>query len=458
MTTLRHSRGVDDLEEALMSMDLSELSKTLFDKLNDKWHEVTADGILLDKKENLVLNKAQTNLGPVLDNDEEAQIYCDLLMKLAEKCNSNIILQRYVFTRIEEILGVATDFSDTHSDAFGLKHASKFTSDGTQLRDAAFVRAINSSDFLLQKVASVGFARLLSVTEGDLPALIEWVNRKLESTELGVFDSAIPVVTSLVKNGTARELFIKAGGLNNIVSVMQRLGSNGNAQLIYELSFILWTLSLNCANHTGAFLSSKAIVEMCGLIGAAPSRKVVRMAIAMLRTLAATENSDILSEMLTEGLDKLLGTIIINNAHKQAADADFEADVIALEEILLRNYRELSTYDRWVSEVSSGALRWGIVHTEKFWRENNRFIEANDFSNLKLLINSLRAKDTTVLCIALYDLGEFTRFYPNGRLVVSALGGKDLALELLSHEDSEVQTHALQCISKIMVTNWEFMR
>ncbi len=51
MTTLRHSRGVDDLEEALMSMDLSELSKTLFDKLNDKWHEVTADGILLDKKE-----------------------------------------------------------------------------------------------------------------------------------------------------------------------------------------------------------------------------------------------------------------------------------------------------------------------------------------------------------------------------------------------------------------------
>jgi len=158
------------------------------------------------------------------------------------------------------------------------------------------------------------------------------------------------------------------------------------------------------------------------------------------------------------GLDKLLGTIIINNAHKQAADADFEADVIALEEILLRNYRELSTYDRWVSEVSSGALRWGIVHTEKFWRENNRFIEANDFTNLKLLINSLRAKDTTVLCIALYDLGEFTRFYPNGRLVVSALGGKDLALELLSHEDSEVQTHALQCISKIMVTNWEFMR
>jgi hypothetical protein len=96
---------------------------------------------------------------------------------------------------------------------------------------------------------------------------------------------------------------------------MQRLGSNGNAQLIYELSFILWTLSLNCANHTGAFLSSKAIVEMCGLIGAAPSRKVVRMAIAMLRTLAATENSDILSEMLTEGAYSLTHSLAYSLTH-----------------------------------------------------------------------------------------------------------------------------------------------
>jgi len=51
MSALRHNHGVDDLEEAFMTMDLSELSKTLFDKLNDKWHEVTHDGILLDKKE-----------------------------------------------------------------------------------------------------------------------------------------------------------------------------------------------------------------------------------------------------------------------------------------------------------------------------------------------------------------------------------------------------------------------
>lgn len=60
--------------------------------------------------------------------------------------------------------------------------------------------------------------------------------------------------------------------------------------------------------------------------------------------------------------------------------------------------------------------------------------------------------------IALYDLGEFTRFYPNGRGVVSTLGGKDIALEMISSDNPTLQRQALQCVSKIMVTNWEFMR
>jgi V-type H+-transporting ATPase subunit H len=60
--------------------------------------------------------------------------------------------------------------------------------------------------------------------------------------------------------------------------------------------------------------------------------------------------------------------------------------------------------------------------------------------------------------VALYDLGEWTRFYPNGRGVAKSLGGKDQAMELIGHRDPTIQMHALQCISKVMVTNWEFMK
>lgn len=61
------------------------------------------------------------------------------------------------------------------------------------------------------------------------------------------------------------------------------------------------------------------------------------------------------------------------------------------------------------------------------------------------------------MCIALYDIGEFTRFYPNGRVIVSRLGGKEIIMKMMSHEDPEVQKYTLQCISKIMVTNWEHL-
>jgi V-type H+-transporting ATPase subunit H len=63
-----------------------------------------------------------------------------------------------------------------------------------------------------------------------------------------------------------------------------------------------------------------------------------------------------------------------------------------------------------------------------------------------------------VVCVALYDIGEFTRFYPNGRVIVSRLGAKDTILGMMETDNAEVQRHTLQCISKIMVTNWEFLR
>ena len=63
-----------------------------------------------------------------------------------------------------------------------------------------------------------------------------------------------------------------------------------------------------------------------------------------------------------------------------------------------------------------------------------------------------------IVCIALYDMGEFTRFYPNGRGITKSLGGKDVAMQMIEHANVDIQRAALQCVSKIMVVNWEFMR
>ena len=59
------------------------------------------------------------------------------------------------------------------------------------------------------------------------------------------------------------------------------------------------------------------------------------------------------------------------------------------------------------------------------------------------------------VAIACFDLGEFIRHYPNGKAVAKRLGCKEVIMQLLSHENLEIQRQALQCISKLLVTNWQ---
>jgi hypothetical protein len=146
------------------------------------------------------------------------------------------------------------------------------------------------------------------------------------------------------------------------------------------------------------------------------------MSMATLRNLACTENDDVLTEMLTAGLDRQLETMIQSNSHKQTGiyhiyinmnikdidlesdmkflrdicihnylymyvytfliiymyvflhtylhtyihiyigDVELESDVKFLHDILVKNYKELSTFDKWASEVHSGALRYADIN------------------------------------------------------------------------------------------------
>lgn len=74
-----------------------------------------------------------------------------------------------------------------------------------------------------------------------------------------------------------------------------------------------------------------------------------------------------------------------------------------------------------------------------------------------MLIGLLESEDTKTVAVALFDLGEFVRFYPNGKHIAKRLGAKKVVMKLMAHENAEVQKQALQCISKIMVNKWEFV-
>lgn len=345
-----------------------------------------------------LLERAQDNIDFAMGNATSAKALANLLLKLADKCTSSVPAQQYVFTRVEEILLCGESEFRTR--------AALFTVDGVNIHDGPFLRGLRASDSYIQKSASVGLATLLTAYAGEVNSLISWLCEMLQSDTQGATEIAIPALTVLMRRESCRRPFSAKGGIAIIVSVLTKLGRNGNAQHLYDLGFCLWTLSLDDTSDISAYLSSGAITILTDLVLAAPSRKVVRMAVATLLNLTTGQDEGVLTEMLTGGLTKVLENMIHANAHKQAGDIEVEHDVRNLFEVLMKNYRDFSTYDRWVSEVKTGNLRslfiypfdqiyrcakrrWGIVHTEKFWRENAKLLEGNDFEMLKILISLL---------------------------------------------------------------------
>ena len=116
----------------------------------------------------------------------------------------------------------------------------------------------------------------------------------------------------------------------------------------------------------------------------------------------------------------------------------------------------MSRWDIYENEVLNGNLKWGVLHSEKFFKENCRKLEGKDgnFHLLKRLIALTMSDDEDVVSVACYDIGEFVRHYPNGKSIAKRLGAKDAIMRLLDHENIDLQRQALHSISKMMVQNW----
>ena len=355
-----------------------------------------------------LLERSKERLDGVLSVPSDAKKLAEILMSLADA--SDLAVQQYAFTRIEEILGLGSYIAEADSSACGVKNTSLFMGEAGVVDDAVFLKALENrdrADAYVQKSASLSLACLMSdkpVGQKNVVRLLQWISTTLQSAAPGGWETALPALAMISRKEAVRELITKSC-LALVVNILKRLGVNGNAQQLYDLTVVLWTLSLVRSPKPNAipgaddlldlkaFLSSGIVNLLVDLVAAAPSRKVTRIAVAALVNLASREVPDILMEMFSTNLQKLIDSMIQSNSYKLANDPEFEADVKSLHDVLVKNYRELSTYDRWATEVLSGNLRWGIVHTEKFWRENFKSVELNEFSLLKALIQCLQSSD-----------------------------------------------------------------
>jgi V-type H+-transporting ATPase subunit H len=93
-----------------------------------------------------------------------------------------------------------------------------------------------------------------------------------------------------------------------------------------------------------------------------------------------------------------------------------------------------------------------MFHDDKWFRTCTNVIL---LALLQLLVALTASNDEEVQAVACYDIGEFVRHYPNGRVIARSLGAKDIVMKLVDHSNKELQRHALTAVSKMMVQNWQ---
>mmetsp|Transcript_24719 Transcript_24719/g.69389 ORF Transcript_24719/g.69389 Transcript_24719/m.69389 type:complete len:519 (-) Transcript_24719:189-1745(-) len=374
----------------------------------------------------------------------------------------------------------------------------------------ALLRMLNKGgkgDAYAQKVASMSLAKILiaacpskrDVTPASanrpvswasavdpIDALTAWIVSQLKNASGPLVGLCIPALMVFMDANETRVTFCKTGGIK-YMSRQLRVSSKGSSrtsgdkkfgqasvQQLYELAFCMWILTYEL-NKSYSIRSDFAkdnvpVAALVELVSLAPREKVVRVALSALRNLATCTGEEdpapadapkndgkiFLTEMMTCGLMKAIALL----KDRQFTDPDLVEDFEILHKLLSENYKEMSRWEVYKSEIETGYLQWGSTHTEAFFKENARMFEGSDgdFRLLKVLIALLSSRDEEIAAVACYDLGEFVRHYPNGRAIVKRLGAKDAVMPLIEHENPELQRHALQCVSKIMVTNWEFVK
>jgi len=329
-----------------------------------------------------------------------------------------------------------------------------------------------------------------------LEALTAWIISQLKSSNSVTVGTTVPAMMTLMKASEGRQVFAASGGIKYLSRQLRQRDkklattgggsgppasaysaaaapehrANSSVQQLYELGFCLWCLTyeLNRFADVRADFGKDGlpVLALVELVSSAPREKVVRVALAALRNLAlctadgaGTEGTDareFLGEMLGAGLLKALGLL----RDRQFSDPDIVEDVDTLHQLLTDNFKEMTRWEVYEHEVKTGQLVWGSTHTDAFFKENARLMEGQngDFDVIKILTSLLSSKDEDIAAIACFDLGEFCRFYPNGRSIAKRLGAKEMAMTLIEHDNPEVQHQALTAVSKMMVQNWEYVK
>ncbi|KAK6492013.1 V-type proton ATPase subunit H [Huso huso] len=340
-----------------------------------------------------------------------------------------------------------------------------------------FLPMLNRQDLFTVHMAARIIAKLAAwgreLMEGsDLNYYFNWIKTQLSSQKMRVAGAETGTVSPsdssqyvqcvagclqlMLRVNEYRFAWVEADGVNCIMAV---LGNKCGFQLQYQMVFCIWLLAFS--PQMCEFLRRYNVVPaLSDILQESVKEKVTRIILAGFRNLLEkSAEKETRQEYALAMIQCKVLKQLENLEQQKYDDEDISEDIKFLLEKLGESVQDLSSFDEYSSELKSGRLEWSPVHkSEKFWRENAVRLNEKNYELLKILTRLLEVSDDPqVLAVAAHDVGEYVRHYPRGKRVIEQLGGKQLVMNHMHHEDQQVRYNALLAVQKLMVHNWEYL-
>ena len=291
-----------------------------------------------------------------------------------------------------------------------------------------FFALLNRNDDFIQNMTARILAKLAcwsseQMQGDDLTHYLLWLRNNLKPSGNEYIQNTARCLQIMLRIEHYRHAFVAIDGLRNLIQV---LSAKSNFQVQYQLTFCIWIITFQINAELVEKLSKLNLIPiLADILSESVKEKVTRIVLATFRNLIEKpDESDLVKDnaitMVHCKVPKQLE--ILQQSGSKYEDEDLKDDIEYLREKLHTYVLDLSSFDEYTNELKSGRLEWSPVHSsEKFWRENAHRLNEKSYELLKIL------------------------------------GGKQLVMQLLTHQEPHVKYEALLCLQKLMVQNWEYL-
>ncbi|XP_062338470.1 V-type proton ATPase subunit H isoform X2 [Osmerus eperlanus] len=324
-----------------------------------------------------------------------------------------------------------------------------------------FLPMLNRQDLFTVHMAARIIAKLAAwgrdLMEGsDLNYYFNWIKTQLSSQSSQYVQCVAGCLQLMLRVNEYRFAWVEADGVNCITAV---LSNKCGFQLQYQMIFCVWLLAFS-PQLCEQLRRYNVVPALSDILQESVKEKVTRIILAALRNLLEkSAEKETRQEYALAMIQCKVLKQLENLDQQKYDDEDISEDIKFLLDRLGESVQDLSSFDEYSSELKSGRLEWSPVHkSEKFWRENAVRLNEKNYELLKILTRLLEVSDDPqVIAVAAHDVGEYVRHYPRGKRVIEQLGGKQLVMNHMHHEDQLVRYNALLAVQKLMVHNWEYL-